>query len=247
MIALAPPLLAAALLVFPATTATTRLSRLSRCRDEGVENQKEHARASGETTSWLPVLAPAAVGLSVAAWFGTSVGLAWGAFAALGAYWFYRRWPGRDRPVRTDPLLLAAGWDLLAVGMRAGLPVPVITQAVAAEFTGATAKILHEVAALMELGADPVSAWEPALRHPDTAELARAARRSARIGSGMADVAADIAVQARASVSERTQAGAQRAAVWVSAPLGLCFLPAFLCLGVLPVVVGMVQRLTLFW
>ena len=31
----------------------------------------------------------------------------------------------------------------------------------------------------------------------------------------------------------------ERAAVLVAGPLGLCFLPAFVCLGVLPVVVGL--------
>jgi hypothetical protein len=30
----------------------------------------------------------------------------------------------------------------------------------------------------------------------------------------------------------------RRAGVWVLAPLGLCFLPAFLCLGVVPLVLG---------
>jgi pilus assembly protein TadC len=34
-------------------------------------------------------------------------------------------------------------------------------------------------------------------------------------------------------------ARAERAAVMVAGPLGLCFLPAFVCLGVLPVVVGL--------
>jgi pilus assembly protein TadC len=33
-----------------------------------------------------------------------------------------------------------------------------------------------------------------------------------------------------------------RAAVWVLAPLGLCFLPAFLCLGVLPLVLGIADN-----
>ncbi|MDQ3055153.1 MAG: type II secretion system protein F, partial [Actinomycetota bacterium] len=35
---------------------------------------------------------------------------------------------------------------------------------------------------------------------------------------------------------------AQRAGVALMAPLGLCFLPAFVCLGVVPVVVGIASR-----
>ena len=32
-----------------------------------------------------------------------------------------------------------------------------------------------------------------------------------------------------------------RAGVLVSGPLGLCFLPAFVCLGIVPVVVGLAR------
>ncbi|MCA1282290.1 type II secretion system F family protein [Saccharopolyspora sp. 7B] len=163
--------------------------------------------------------------------------------AAVGFWWFRRQVAGE--PV--DPLALAAGWDLLAAGMRAGLPPVVLVRAVAAELPGAAGDALREVAGLLELGADPVAAWDPALRHPGTAELARAARRTARTGSALAEVAAELAAESRAELADRAQARAQRAAVWVAAPLGLCFLPAFLCLGVLPVVVGMVQRLPLPW
>ncbi|GAB2652188.1 hypothetical protein GCM10027271_07630 [Saccharopolyspora gloriosae] len=174
---------------------------------------------------------------------GPVVGLA----VATAVFWWLRRAARRVRPDPVDPLVLAAGWDLLAAGMRAGLPPVVLVRAVAAEFTGAASAALREVAGLLELGADPVAAWEPALRHPGTAELGRAARRTARTGSALAEVATDLAAEARTALADRAQARAQRAAVWVAAPLGLCFLPAFLCLGVLPVVVGMVQRLPMSW
>ena len=35
-----------------------------------------------------------------------------------------------------------------------------------------------------------------------------------------------------------TEAAVRRAGVWVLAPLGACFLPAFVCLGVVPLVIG---------
>ncbi|RRO17363.1 secretion system protein [Saccharopolyspora rhizosphaerae] len=139
--------------------------------------------------------------------------------------------------------MLAAGWDLLAVGMRAGLPVPVIVRAVAVEVGGTARRTLDGVAQHLALGSDAATAWEPALRDPDTAELARAARRTARTGSALADVAAELAERSRSRSSELAEARAQRCAVWISAPLGLCFLPAFLCLGVVPVVLGMLDRL----
>ncbi|MBQ0928079.1 type II secretion system F family protein [Saccharopolyspora endophytica] len=151
--------------------------------------------------------------------------------------------PRPRREERADPLVLAAGWDLLAAGMRAGLPVPVIVRAVAVEVVGTARRTLNEVADHLALGSDAAAGWEPALRDPDTAELARAARRTARTGSALADVAAELADRARARSSELAEVRAQRGAVWISAPLGLCFLPAFLCLGVLPVVLGMFDRI----
>ena len=47
-------------------------------------------------------------------------------------------------------------------------------------------------------------------------------------------LAADLREEDRASAVAR----AHRAGVWAMAPLGLCFLPAFICLGVIPVVAG---------
>ena len=43
----------------------------------------------------------------------------------------------------------------------------------------------------------------------------------------------------RAALTDAAEARAQRAGVLIAAPLGLCFLPAFLVLGVAPVVIGL--------
>ncbi|MER7010631.1 type II secretion system F family protein [Saccharopolyspora sp. NPDC000359] len=229
MIEAVPALVAAAVLITPTPSGRTRLRSL--------RPQTRRQRASA--TAWLLPLAAGAVAAQV---FGLVMGVLIGSAAAIAA----RRWSaiaarGRER---TDPLVLAAGWDLLAAGMRAGLPVPVVVQAVAEELAGAARRTLREVADHLALGSDAVTSWEPALSNPDTAELGRAARRTARTGQGLAEVAAELAEHARATVAEQAEARAQRVAVWISAPLGLCFLPAFLCLGVAPVVVGTLHRLT---
>lgn len=156
-----------------------------------------------------------------------------------------RAFAGAER--QCDPVDLAAGWDLLAASLRAGLALPTTLHAVAAELRGPPARILRETARATALGADAATAWEPALAHPDTVELARAAKRTARSGGGLAETAAGAAQRAREAAGEHAQVRTQRASVWVAAPLGLCFLPAFLCLGVLPVVVGMVDKLTASW
>lgn len=168
--------------------------------------------------------------------------------AGTGAGWSVSRvLGGSGSRNTTHPLGVASGWNLLAVGLRAGLSTTVLLREVAEDFEGAAAEGLREVACALELGTDSVSAWEPALRHSETSELARAARRSARSGSGLARVADELAVRAREEVREDAAARAGRVEVWVSAPLGLCFLPAFFCLGVLPVVLGMLQHLAPHW
>lgn len=234
---LAMALFGAGLLAIPCSRARARLPPVSggAGRLPGLASWFDGQRAVVPAT-----VAGGALGALVG---GPVVGLA----VAAGVLWWLRRAARRSHPDPVDPLVLAAGWDLLAAGMRAGLPPVVLVRAVAAEFTGAASSALREVAGLLELGADPVAAWEPALRHPATAELGRAARRTARTGSALADVAVELAAEARTALADRAQARAQRAAVWVAAPLGLCFLPAFLCLGVLPVVAGMVQRLPMSW
>jgi pilus assembly protein TadC len=99
----------------------------------------------------------------------------------------------------------------------------------------------------MALGADPVASWAPALADPDTAPLARAARRTARSGTALAGVAGELAEEVRSGARDHEEERAQQAAVLITGPLGLCFLPAFLCLGVLPVVMALASRLIPAW
>ena len=65
------------------------------------------------------------------------------------------------------------------------------------------------------------------------------ARRSARSGASLADAVAELAEAERASAEDAAAAAAERAGVLISGPLGLCFLPAFVCLGIVPVVIGL--------
>jgi Flp pilus assembly protein TadB len=153
--------------------------------------------------------------------------------------------PRRRRKPRTDdPFEAAASWDLLAACLRAGLPVANAVRAVLPGLPPAAAAGLREVGDLLALGADPITAWAPALTHPATAPLARGARRTARSGAALAALAADLAARVREDAADQAETRAQRAAVLVAGPLAACFLPAFLCLGVLPVVIGLATRFT---
>ena len=152
-------------------------------------------------------------------------------------------WVRQLRP-RTELLGLAAAWDLLAACLRAGLPVPDALGAIAGTVPVAAAEALRRTGELIALGAAPDEAWRPALDCAATAPLARAARRTARSGSALAGAAADLAARTRAELAESAQERAHRAGVLITVPLGLCFLPAFLLLGVVPVVIGLANKLT---
>jgi pilus assembly protein TadC len=196
--------------------------------------------------AWVAVgtAAAAALGWAVA---GATVGLLL-AGAAAGAGAVAARRTRRAPALTAEPdIELAAGWDLLAVCLEAGLPVAVAVTAAAEPLRGAVGSRMRRTAGLLELGADPAAAWLAAERLPALATFARAAGRSAGTGSALAQVARAEAQRIRATLHDTAQAKAQRAAVLITAPLGLCFLPAFLVLGIAPVVVGLAGEVLANW
>ena len=95
---------------------------------------------------------------------------------------------------------------------------------------------LATVAALYRLGAEPRRAWADV---PEPlAGLGRVLVRTGESGASVAPALHSLAADARAAARAATEAAVRRAGVWVLAPLGLCFLPAFVCLGVVPLVLG---------
>ncbi len=150
------------------------------------------------------------------------------------------RWLGRGRS-RPDPFDTAAAYDMFAVCLRSGLPVSSAAEIAADGAPVAVAVPMLRAAELLALGADPESAWtfERGTDDPLFADLASLARRASRAGASLADGVADLADQMRRVEADRALEAAERAGVKVSGPLGLCFLPAFVCLGIVPVVIGL--------
>lgn len=152
-----------------------------------------------------------------------------------------------------DPFATAAAYDLFAVCLRAGLPIGSAASVVARSAPPGLARPLASAADRLGLGADPDQAWrdltEPLGRrrwrraNVDGSErfdaLATMARRSARSGSSLAGGLEELASTTRQQAHDDALAAAERAGVAISGPLGLCFLPAFVCLGIVPVVVGL--------
>lgn len=149
---------------------------------------------------------------------------------------------GRRRAVPVDSESLAHLLDLLAVALAAGLPAPDALAAVADAVDHSEPEIaapLRAAAARMRLGATSAEAWQdvPGATRlaPVTAVLVRAGDGGGSVRSALDHAAARMRSEADAAATAR----AERASVLVAGPLGLCFLPAFVCLGVLPVVVGL--------
>jgi pilus assembly protein TadC len=69
--------------------------------------------------------------------------------------------------------------------------------------------------------------------------LLRLARRSASSGTALAQGVAELADEIRTAAGHQAAASAERASVLIAGPLGLCFLPAFVCLGIIPTVAGL--------
>ena len=144
-----------------------------------------------------------------------------------------------------DPLGVASSLDVLAVCLAAGMAVSTAAAATAKSAPPRLARVLCRAADLLALGAEPNVAWSsprdlPAVSvDPQVDALLRMARRSASSGAALADGLAELAAQARQDAGHAAAAAAERAGVLIAGPLGLCFLPAFVCLGIVPVVAGL--------
>lgn len=179
-----------------------------------------------------------------------------GLFAAIGlwvwpsANWVLARVVERVRPERRarwlgvsapspDPFDIAATYDLFAVCLRAGLPVSAAADVASAHAPPVVGEPLARAADLLALGADGQTAWRCDDGDESFAELAALARRASRAGSSLADGVADLATATRRRAADAAVEAAEKAGVKLSGPLGLCFLPAFVCLGIVPVVIGL--------
>lgn len=185
----------------------------------------------------MNTVSTAALLLAVAALLG--VGRS-GMLLRRGAHGDRRAEPVSRRP-SADPLAAASALDVMAVCLSAGMTVCAAASATAASAPPQLRSILLRAADLLRLGADPDTAWSVGAGNADPASeaLVRLARRSAQSGSALALGVAELAERSRQDAAHAASAAAERAGVLIAGPLGLCFLPAFVCLGVVPVVAGL--------
>jgi pilus assembly protein TadC len=131
--------------------------------------------------------------------------------------------------------------DLLAAALRAGAPPGQAAGVIGAAVSGPVGERLTRVGHALRLGDPPARAWAHIADLPGGERMARAATRSADSGAALARALARLADELRAARAAESDAAARRAGVLVVLPLGLCFLPAFLLAGVVPVVIAVLD------
>lgn len=141
-----------------------------------------------------------------------------------------------DRLRAEDDLPLAA--DLLAAALRTGAPTGRAVEAVATALAGPLGLRLARVGRALRLGATADEAWAYLGPVAGAERLIRAAVRSSDSGAALAGALTRLADDLRAGRGAAAQARARRAGVLIVLPLGLCFLPAFVLAGLLPVIVA---------
>ena len=126
--------------------------------------------------------------------------------------------------------------DLLAACLRAGRPPQAAVGTVSRALSGPLAELLAEVEHRLNLGTDPIDAWSGVLAEPACASLARAVQRALRSGTPLARTLEHLAGDAR--LARRWSAEEQARTIETTSvlPLGICFLPAFILLGVVPTI-----------
>ncbi|WP_174673871.1 MULTISPECIES: type II secretion system F family protein [Streptomyces] len=214
--------------------------RVVRLLGRGAPVPRARFEVPGAARRWL---LPTGAACGVWALVGgvTGVLLGFGAGAVLWRWRDHQSAAGRPEEIDTAKaarqLPLAA--DLLAACISAGAGPVIAAQAVGEAIGGPVGQALAQGAAEVRLGGEPARAWRLLASLPGAGGLAQLLERADESGVPAAGPVARLASDARAEWTRAATARARRAAVLISAPVGLCFLPAFIAVGVLPVVIGL--------
>jgi Flp pilus assembly protein TadB len=141
---------------------------------------------------------------------------------------------------------LPAAVHLFGACLTAGAATVGALESVAGALPGAVAEELLVVRHRLALGVDPVTVWRSLAGHAELRPLGRAMERAHRSGAPVSAAVDGLARELAAQSRARTDALARTVEVRAAAPLGACFLPAFLLLGVVPMVVGVLSSMRLF-
>ena len=203
--------------------------------------------AAGRPGSTAPpprhrLLLAAAVGVGLAALAGHLVGLGLGAVGAVVTWRVSGRMESPESRRRRERLAAALPLvvDLMAATLAAGLSPAAALARVSAAIDGPVAEELGTLAARLDLGVHPSAAWAELGRHPQLGPLGRCVARTVDSGASVAEAMTRLAEDLRGDLRAQVEARARSVGVKAAVPLGVCMLPAFLLVGVVPLVVGAV-------
>lgn len=148
----------------------------------------------------------------------------------------------REQLARDLPIAV----DLFASCLDAGASPDPALLSVSHALGGPVAEELLVVHHRLVVGVDPAAVWRSVASHPQLGPLGRAVGRAQETGAPVSDAVRRLAVELRARARAEVETRARSIEVKAAAPLGLCLLPAFVLLGVVPMVAGVFGALQPF-
>ncbi|MCF6377954.1 type II secretion system F family protein [Nocardioides KLBMP 9356] len=195
-------------------------------------------------TPGLPLRPAAALGVGAGAWLfvGGPAGPVAGLLGAGAAWWVLARAesPARRRDREEVQQTLPHLVDLFASTIRGGADPTTGLAQVCAALPGPAADRLLPVVDRSRWGASGVEAWQALLEDDELAPLGRAMVRSLTSGASVVQTVERLADELTREFLARAEDAARRVGVSAAVPLGVCLLPAFLLLGVVPTVASLV-------
>lgn len=215
-------------------------------------------RATGRILSWLPLL-----GLGLGVLMGSDpVGVLTGSILGaltgllgLGLAFAGRRWTaalvhraevesaasnGAEQTSNMPPVDTALVLELLAAQLRAGL-APLAALGTLAE--ALSSRPLHTVCQRLQMGSNWGSAWSGSAAGT-FGELRDALAPAYTGGAPSTALLLSLADAHRLSERRAAERAAGKLSVALVVPLGLCSLPAFICLGIVPILISLLPTLT---
>ncbi len=193
----------------------------------------------GRRAGRWPAAAALVAGLTVVV--GPAGALLLAAAATAHAVW-KRDAPARVRRRRVAATLRAAPLmcDLLSACVGVGLSLAVAARVVGSSVGEPISPLLVRLAQALERGV-PVAEAVRVLDGSGLDALGRCLLAADTGGPGLGPALSSLAVEGRAAAGAAAQSAAKRSGIWAVGPLTLCFLPAFVLVGVVPVVAGLLD------
>ena len=132
--------------------------------------------------------------------------------------------------------------ELLGLSLAAGCPLKTAIDQAGRHCLEPTATLLAEVSARIEIGLSAQAAWEELKDHPVWGRAATDLAQASRSGSSLAKLLAAHSEDARVLYRSNRERWARTVSVRAVLPLTLCYLPAFILVGVVPILAGVLTK-----